>query len=180
MSAGAPAVAGLYTAAVLLLGGAGLSKVRRPADSAVALRAAGLPVTPHRVRALAAVEVVIAVTALVAPGPVPAVLAALSYLAFAVWVAAALRRNLPLASCGCFGRADTPPSWTHVAVNVAAGGSALAWALTASASLPSTLGHQAWRALPLVLGALVVGGLAAVVLTNPLAQARHQRSGNRQ
>ena len=72
MSAGAPAVAGLYAAGALLLGGAGLSKVRRPADSAVALRAAGLPVTPQRVRALAAVEVAIAITALVAPGPVPA------------------------------------------------------------------------------------------------------------
>jgi hypothetical protein len=172
-------VAGLFAAGALLLAGAGVSKVRRPSDSAIALRAAGLPATAARVRVAAVVEVLIAVAALIAPGPVPAVLVALSYAAFATFIGVALRRRLPLASCGCFGRPDTPPSWAHVAVNVAAAGSALGWALTSSASWPTTLSHQAWRALPLCLGATIVCCLAALVLTNPLTQARHQGSGDR-
>lgn len=179
MSATAPAVTGLYVAGALLLGGAGAAKVRRPYDSAVALRAAGLPATPGRVRVAAAGEVAVAVAALAAPGPVPAALVALSYLGFAAFVAVALRRRLPLASCGCFGRPDTPPSLTHVVVNVAAAAAAIAWASGATAAIPVTLSHQSWRALPLCLGAALVAGLAAVVLTNPLAQARHARSGER-
>ncbi|MCU4183200.1 hypothetical protein K6U06_02420 [Acidiferrimicrobium sp. IK] len=180
MSAGAPAVAGLFAAGSLLLAGAGVAKVRRPADSSIALRAAGLPATPGRVRAVAAAETAVGVAALVAPGPVPALLVALSFAGFAVFVAVALRRRLPLASCGCFGRPDTPPSWAHVVVNVVAAGSALAWAFSQSRSLPSTLAGQAWRAVPLAAGSLVVCAMAAIVLTNPLAQARHQGSGDRQ
>ena len=179
MSAGAPAVAGLFAAGSLLLAGAGAAKVRRPGDSAVALRAAGLPATPARVRAAALTEVLIGVAALVGPGPVPALLVGASYLAFAAFVAVALRRRLPLASCGCFGRPDTPPSRTHVVLNLAAAGAAIGWALSASASLPATLSQQAWKALPLGLGALVVCTLAALVLTNPLAQARHRTTGDR-
>lgn len=179
MSAGAPAVAGLYAAGALLLAGAGAAKVRRPSDSSVALRAAGLPATPGRVRVAALAEVAVAVAALVAPGPVPAALMAASYAAFAAFVAVALRRRLPLASCGCFGRPDTPPSLTHVILNLAAAAAAAAWGATATRSLPATFSHQSWRGLPLGLGALLVAGLAAVVLTNPLAQARHSGTGDR-
>ncbi len=175
MSAGAPAVAGLFVAGSLLLAGAGISKVRRPSDSATALRAAGVPATAGRVRVMALLEVAVALAALVAPGPIPALLVAASYAGFAVFVAIALRRHLPLASCGCFGRPDTPPSWSHVVVDVVAAGAALGWAFSASASLPATLLRQSWRAVPLGLGGLVVCGLAAAMLTSPLALARHRQ-----
>lgn len=176
---GVPALAGLYVASCLLLAGAGADKVRRPGDSAVALRAAGLPATPARVRVAAGLEVAVSVVALVAPGPLPALAVAGSYLAFTAFVVVALRRSLPLASCGCFGRPDSPPSWTHVAVDAVASVSALWWALRAGESVPATVHGMAWQALPLVGGAVVVAGLAAVVLTNPLVAARRQGSGER-
>jgi hypothetical protein len=46
------------------------------------------------------------------------VLVALSYLAFAAFVVAALRRGTMVGSCGCFGREDTPPHVSHVVLNL--------------------------------------------------------------
>ena len=39
---------------------------------------------------------------------------AASYLAFGAFVLAALRKGTMIGSCGCFGREETPPHWTHV------------------------------------------------------------------
>ena len=51
--------------------------------------------------------------------PVPALLVAASYAAFTAFVLLARSRGGVLASCGCFGRADTPPTTTHVVVTAA-------------------------------------------------------------
>lgn len=172
-----PPVAGPYLAAVALLGAAGAAKVARPHDTAVALRSAGLPLrlslVEAAVRAGALLELAVAVAALVAPGPVPAVAVAASYAAFAVFVSLALLRRWPIASCGCFGRPDTRPTATHALVNVAALAAAAWWALAAHRSVPSALAHQPWSGAPLALAALVCALLAYLLLTNPLAQARH-------
>ena len=40
----------------------------------------------------------------------------LSYLAFTAFVITARLKGGVLASCGCFGKADTPPTWLHAAV----------------------------------------------------------------
>jgi hypothetical protein len=162
--------AGVYLAAVLLLGLAGVVKVRHPGDTAIALRTAGFPAGRGSVRLAAGAEVVLAAVAAVAPGPAPAVVVALSYVAFAAFVVAALARRWPLASCGCLGRADTAPTAGHVAVNLAAAVAAVAWAATGRPGPARLLAHH--HGLSLGVATLALSVVALVVLTDPLAQAR--------
>ena len=63
--------------------------------------------------------------------------AALLYLGFTWFTLAAVRHRIPVQSCGCFGREDTPPSVVHVVYNATAvlamvilmvtGGDAVPW-----------------------------------------------------
>ena len=113
-------LAGPFLVAVVLLGAGGALKVVRPDFTARAMREMGLPATPALVRAGALVELAIAAGALVGGGRPLAALVAVSYAAFAVFVLVALRRGVPLSSCGCFGADDTPPTRVHLALNLAA------------------------------------------------------------
>ena len=113
------------TIALGLLGASGLTKVVDPEPTSGALSAARLPSSSNAARALGLVEVVVAVVGL-AVGGLTLLVAALLYLGFAIFTLSALRRRIPIQSCGCFGRDDTPPTWTHVVYNVIASG-ALAW-----------------------------------------------------
>ncbi len=45
-----------------------------------------------------------------------AIAIAVFYLGFTIFVVNALVRDLPLGSCGCFGRQDTPPNRAHAVV----------------------------------------------------------------
>jgi hypothetical protein len=105
--------------AASLLAVAGALKVLDPAMTVGALRSMGLPSSPALVRAGAGVELALGVAALAVGGAALWSLVALSYLAFAAFVLAALRRGTMLGSCGCFGREDTPPHWSHVVLNLA-------------------------------------------------------------
>jgi hypothetical protein len=120
----------LVTVALLLAGGA--LKVVRPAFTARAMREMGLPVSATAVRAVAVAEVAIAAGALVGGGRILAALVAASYAGFAAFVAAALRRGVPVSSCGCFGADDTPPTTVHLVLNLAAVAVAGAVALSGS------------------------------------------------
>ena len=107
-----------YVAAALLLVVAGVAKALDPVPLARALSLAGLPargplLTPF-VRVGAVAEAVVGGAAVVAPSAVTAGLVSASYLGFSVFVLRALRSGSPLASCGCFGSVDTPPTVTHV------------------------------------------------------------------
>ena len=164
------ALAGPYLASVGLLGLAGVAKLARPGDTAGALRAARLPSAALAVRAGALVEVGIAVAALIAPGPIPPALVAASYTAFALFVAVALAKRWPLASCGCFGRADTLPTVSHVVLNAAAALAALGWEVTGPRSVAAAFRHQPWAGVPLVFTIVVTCALAYLVFTNPLDQ----------
>lgn len=125
-------LAGPFIVAAALLGAGGASKVVRPATTVGALRQMGLPASPTLVRVGAFAELAVAAGALAGAGRIFAALLAASYVAFTAFVVAALRRGVPLSSCGCFGVADTPPTPLHVAINVAAaavaGVVALGWA----------------------------------------------------
>jgi len=156
-----PALAGLLVVA----GGA---KLLRPADLTRALRAAGLPVPPGPVgdavvRAGAALEVLIGGWALLAGGRVGMGGLVVSYAGFAGFVAVALLRGTPLATCGCFGEPDTPPTPAHALV-CAAGAVVAAVALTSPPrgllSIASGLG--AWRGIG--LGVLVTTAAYAAYL----------------
>jgi hypothetical protein len=123
------ALAGPFIVIAALAGLAGALKVARPATTARALGEMGLPSSPALVRIGAGAEVAVAAGALAWAGRPFALALAASYLGFAGFVLAALRRGVPLSSCGCFGVQDTPPTYGHVVADLAAAGVALAVAL---------------------------------------------------
>lgn len=125
-------LAGPFIVAAALLGAGGASKLVRPGNTARALGEMGLPKSPTLVRVGAGAELAIAAAALVGAGRPAAALVSASYVAFAAVVAVALRRSLPLSTCGCFGVTDTPPTAVHLALNVAAAGAAGAVAFGAA------------------------------------------------
>lgn len=175
------ALAGPYVASAALLGLAGVAKLNRPTDTAGAMRAAGMLRSlsirsqERLVRAGAVGEVFVAIAALAAPGPVPCALVATSYAAFTVFVVLALRKGWPLASCGCFGRRDTPPALSHALLDGAAAAVAIAWALTGPGSVPAAFAHQPAGGAPLALASAVTCLLAYLVFTYPIASRRSAR-----
>jgi hypothetical protein len=109
----------LAMAAALLVAGGG-AKLFDAAPTRGALRAAGLPSGRVVVTALAIWEMMVGATALAIPGPVAPLAVAATYAGFTAFVGYALARDLPLQSCGCFGRTDTPPSVIHLVVDATA------------------------------------------------------------
>ncbi len=174
---------GLYLIGSALLAVAGIAKALRPGDTARAL--AG--VLPGRlqlrrtVRIGAACEALIGLIALVLPRPLPAALVCASYLGFAAYVSYVRRRQGALASCGCFGRPDTPATWLHVAVNLvlAAAAAGVALEATGASTLRSVLTTQPWAGLPLLLATAVGLWLTyqALVLLPSLGAARRRLAG---
>ncbi|HET9070319.1 MAG TPA: MauE/DoxX family redox-associated membrane protein [Acidimicrobiales bacterium] len=163
------ALFGLYLAAAALLVGAGAAKARRPGDTARAI-AAALPRLPapraaRVVRVAAAGEAALGAAALAWPARPLAASVALSYLGFTAFVLVARARGGPLATCGCFGRPDTPPTVAHALVDAAAAAAAAAVAAAAPPGwLPAVLARQAHHGWPLVLAAAVLAWFAYLVL----------------
>lgn len=111
---------GVSWALAILVCAAGIGKLIDPRHTSGALSQMGLPSRWALVRVLGVAELAIGAAVVVFAGPVSTVLLAVLYLGFGVFVIAALRSGTPLSSCGCFGRPDTPPSGTHLVVNMAA------------------------------------------------------------
>ncbi len=155
---------GPFLAAAGLLVVAGVPKLRDPAPLVRALRSVGLPAGGALVRALAAVEVAVGLSALAAPGHLTGALVALAYAAFTGFVALALARGGVLASCGCFGRADTPPTRSHLLVTAVLTVSAAVVAWAPPASLWTQVGAAPALGATLVGLAALVGALAYVVI----------------
>jgi hypothetical protein len=147
-----------YLAAAFLLVAAGLAKVIEPLSLVRALRAAGLrvraPLLARWVRIVAAGEALLGALAVVRPGPLVATAVALSYAGFTALVVRALRSGSPLASCGCFGKTDTPPTAGHAATT----------ALLAVAATLVALGPVAAPDLPVLLVSAVLAYLTYVML----------------
>ena len=72
-----------------------------------------------------------------------AALVAVSYVGFAGVTVLALVRHLPIDSCGCLGRMETPPSWRHLLVLGAAAAGALGAAVAPRPTLLERLGDGA-------------------------------------
>jgi hypothetical protein len=135
----------LISALLLVSGG---SKVSDPGPTTGALRATGLPSSRVFVFLLGAGEIALGAGSLIFGGEPAGWAVAALYLGFAVFVVNALIRNLPIGSCGCFGKADTPPTLIHVVVNVFAAAVA-AWAAIIPASpLIDVLGTQPVAGVP--------------------------------
>ncbi|GAC1307975.1 MAG: hypothetical protein NVSMB16_04230 [Acidimicrobiales bacterium] len=167
--------------ASLLLVGAGLAKAVRPGDTWRALSRAGLPVGrgPATVRVGASVEVAIGVTAILVGGPVPGAMVCLSYVAFAVFISVALGRGWALASCGCFGEPDSPPTVAHVVLDaVLAAGSALA-AVDGVSPRDAVTRHPGTGVVTLSMALVTTGLLYLVFARLPRLRVSPASSGGR-
>ena len=69
-----------------------------------------------------------------------------------------------LASCGCFGKADTPPTATHVVVTGALALVAAAVAVRPLGPLPDLLGAQPGTGVPLLVATAAVAVTTYLVL----------------
>lgn len=137
----------------------GVAKIARPHDVTRALTDLGLPRIPYAGVIIGIAEVAVGILALFSP--VGLAIQAGLFAVFALWILAALRLEVPLASCGCLGRDDTPPSWGHFNLNVLAVGVSVpaAW----SGPVTWTSGMEATTTIVV----LAVGVfLAYVVLTD--------------
>lgn len=158
------ALAGPYLAAAALLVLAGLQKALDPMPLVRATKSVGRPVPPRLVRVVAAGESALGIAALTTASAVAAAGVALSYLAFSGFVLLALAKGGVLASCGCFGKADTPPTRTHATVTASF---AVVAAGVASGSFDTPI------TLPLVAATAAVAATAYLVLAVlPLVQVR--------
>jgi len=167
--------AAVYLIAAVLLGAAGAAKTVTPAPASAALARLQLYHRPWAVRLLGLVELVVAVSAFIVGGVIPATALAALYAGFAV-VAAAMVRTESEMPCGCFGPVEMPATWRHVAVNIlalAAGLVAAAWPVTAVDQL---FDSDQWLFAP--FAAVVAGGAYGVFawLSHPPKPPRAARS----
>lgn len=140
----------------------GLPKILHPGDLVRALRSSGLGVHPLLVRAFALAEVLAGGAAILLANRPALVAVALLHAGFTAFVVVALARGGVVASCGCFGRADTPPTRSHAAVTgllaLASAGSAVSppespwWAadpapVVVTALLAGLIGFLAWQVM---------------------------------
>ncbi len=152
----------LLAAAGLLLV-AGAAKVVRPAGTAQALRTQGLPSQPVLVRVLGAVEVLVALAALLEL-PHGAALVAAAYAAFTAFVVTALVRDRPLSSCGCFAEPDVPPTPVHAVLTALLAACCAGAAAGAGGGLPDLRDASLATAGGAVLSAGLLGWLSYLVL----------------
>ena len=105
--------------ALLLLGASGVGKLVDWKPTSGALKSANLPSSRRWVWLLGSLEIGAAAIGLLIGGVwmAPALLLYAGFTGFTVW---ALRRDVPLQSCGCFGKDDTPPTAIHVVYNAVA------------------------------------------------------------
>ena len=105
----------LLVASILLVI-AGAPKVVDPSNTVGALRSVGLRPPATAVRLFGAIEALLGAATMLTGARPLAALVALSYVAFSAFLVVALRSGGAVSSCGCVGRADTPPTRTHLTV----------------------------------------------------------------
>jgi len=128
----------LVAAALLVLAGA--PKTRWPGNAVGALKSVGVHVPGVAVRAFGAAEAAIGIAAIVTGARAAAALVAASYVGFSAFLVVALRKGGVVSSCGCVGRADTPPTTSHLAVTtLLAAGAITATVLGADGLTDATL-----------------------------------------
>lgn len=169
----------LYAAGSLLLVFAAVAKLAFPRPAADLLGILGLPARTWIARLVGCAELTLGLVALAVGGPFPAAAAAVVYSLFALVSLLAINRGL--ASCGCFGQVDSPPSRIHVIGNiffaavcalvVRAGVSPRVWVGTAT--------DQPAGVAALVLAVCVLAGLAFVSLTAVPEWLRARSMGGR-
>lgn len=159
---------------LLLLGASGVAKLVDPDPTVGALRAAGLPSSRLVSRSLGVAEFAAAVLGLSAAA-IALIPASVLYAGFTIFTLAAIRGQIPVQSCGCFGRDDTPPSWIHVVYNAAATISLVWVAIQGTTPIP-------WNAtvaeILLFAVFVVLGAYASYLMLARLPQALHPTSSS--
>ena len=153
-----------FSASLVLVAG-GVAKALRPAPTERALRAAHLPSSAGTGRVLGAAEAAIGVAFLAVPGSTTGALVAGAYLSFAAFLMYLLLGRVAVASCGCAGERDLPPSWLHVALDgiAAAAASAVLLATEPPRAVWSFAAGQL-AGLPFLFGVALVAWLAVMVV----------------
>jgi hypothetical protein len=183
-------LAGPFAIAAAVLALAGVRKLLDPASTQGALREMGLPWRGPVVPLLAVAEILTGCWALVEGSRPSALLLALWYAAFTVFVVVALRRDTPLSSCGCIGRPDTPPTIAHVVVDAVFALVALGVAADPYGPVDQVLTDQPWAGVPfllwfgvgvyvvyLVLAVLPITLGAAQAVRSPSSRGPHRHPG---
>ncbi len=158
------ALAGPYLASAVLLVVAGGGKLVDPLPLVRALRSVHLPGGARAVRVLAGAEIALGLAAAVTGSRLTAALVALSYATFTAFVLRARSVGGVLASCGCFGRSDTPPTAVHVAVTAAFAVAAAGVAVRPLGPISEVLFAGAGAGLPLLLAVAAVAVTSYLVL----------------
>ncbi|HET6793466.1 MAG TPA: MauE/DoxX family redox-associated membrane protein [Acidimicrobiales bacterium] len=155
-----------------LLAVAGGAKAARPDATVRALAGVGVRLAPSVVRGGAAAEGAVGLWWLATGGADASWAVAACYAGFVAFLAAALRSGSPVATCGCFGEADSPPTAGHLTLCLA--GSAVAVA----AAVDTTPAPARWLAAhPAQAPALVVLTAAAAYAAYLLMSAAPRLAG---
>ena len=162
MSALVDVVIALHGAAAVLLLVAGLAKLVCPQPATELLEALGFPARALVALAIGATEIAVGIGALAVGGTAFAAATGVLYVGFGLVVTRAL--VVGAESCGCFGRADAPPSLIHVVGNAAFAAISF-WAASAEKSPVDVMDSQPAAGLPFVLVVGVLAGLALVAFT---------------
>jgi hypothetical protein len=162
----------LVSALLLVSGG---TKLFDPGPTAGALRAAGWPGPRQGVQSLAVIEILVGAGALAFGGAWFGWGIAILYLGFFGFVVNALARRLPVGSCGCFGKSNTPPSLGHLFVNLAAVVVGVTAAVQSARALPDVLAEQpAWGLPYLAFAGIGVYLLYLLLSQLPVLLAAHR------
>jgi uncharacterized membrane protein YphA (DoxX/SURF4 family) len=144
-------LAGPYVVVAALLVVSGVLKVRRPASTAAALTKVGLRPLAPLAPLVGVLEAVVGIGALTVHNRLFPILVGAFYLAFSAFVGLALTADEPVADCGCFGAAETPPTLLHLLLDLCAAAICGAVALQAGGTLGRALEGQPLLGVPFVL-----------------------------
>ena len=106
------------------------------------------------------VEVSVGLVCLLHPVPPGAFALGALYVGFAGFLAFLVFGRAAVASCGCGGVRQSPPSIFHAGLNVAAATSGLAVAIHPIPSLPAFMAEQSIQGVPFLIGTACIGYLA--------------------
>ena len=162
------------TVALVLLAASGVTKLLDPDPTTGAMTAARLPSSRRVSRGLGLLELAAAGAGLVLAGVWPVVGATL-YTGFFLFTLVALHRRLPIQSCGCFGREDTPPTVLHVGFNAISAAALAYLAVLAAPAVPWT-GPPAEVALYLAFG--LIGAYLSYLVLAQLPRTLHMTSNS--
>tara|TARA_B110000014_G_C20011826_1_gene524643 strand:- start:129 stop:641 length:513 start_codon:yes stop_codon:yes gene_type:complete len=110
-------VAGLFFVICEVLVISGVGKILSPKPTESALSTVGLPSSPSVVRALGITEILLGVSGVVMGGQYIPIAVGVLFALFAVFIIFVIRHD-DLATCGCFGAMNEPPTLLHASANI--------------------------------------------------------------